>query len=135
MKQEKSCGCIIINDKDEVLLVHHNKGHWDFPKGHVEEGETEVETAIREVKEETNIDVEVLEEYRYSTQYSPKEDVIKEVIYFLAKNISDNRKAQLEEVSEVKWFSMEDAIDKITFDSSRDILIQLKKDLEKKGSI
>ena len=133
MKQEKSCGCIIINDKNEVLLIHHNTGHWDFPKGHMEDGETEVQTAIREVKEETNIDVEVNEEYRYSTKYSPNEDVIKEVIYFLAKNISDNKKAQLEEVSEVKWFSMKGAIDRITFNSSRDILIQLKKDLEKKG--
>ena len=133
MKQEKSCGCIIINDKEEVLLVRHNKGHWDFPKGHVESGETEVETAKREVKEETNIDVEVNEEYRYSTKYSPKEDVIKEVIYFLARNINDNRQAQLEEVSEVKWFSIEDAIDKITYDTSRDILIQLKNDLEEKG--
>ena len=135
MKQEKSGGCIIINDKDEVLLVRHNKGHWDFPKGHVEDGETEIQTAIREVKEETNIDVEVNEEYRYSTKYSPKEDVIKEVIYFLARNISDNKQAQLEEVSEVKWFNFNDAIKQITFDNSRDILIQLKKDLEKKGSI
>lgn len=133
MKQEKSCGCIIINDKKEVLLIHHNAGHWDFPKGHVESGETEIETAIREVKEETNIDVEVNEEYRYSTKYSPKEGTIKEVIYFLARNLSDNKQAQLEEVSEVKWFTMKDAIDKITYDTSRDILIQLKKDLEKKG--
>ena len=133
MKQEKSCGCIIINDKEEVLLVHHNKGHWDFPKGHVESGETEVETAKREVKEETNIDVEVDEEYRYSTKYSPREDVIKEVVYFLAKNISDEKQPQLEEVSEVKWFSMNDAIEKITYDNSREILIQLRKDLEKKG--
>ena len=135
MKQEKSCGCIIINDKNEVLLIHHNAGHWDFPKGHVEEGETEVETAIREVKEETNIDVEVDEKYRYSTKYSPKEDVIKEVIYFLARNISDNKQAQLEEVSEVNWFEFNEAIKQITFNNSRDILIQLKKDLEKKGSI
>ena len=135
MKQEKSCGCIIINDKNEVLLIHHNAGHWDFPKGHVELGETEVQTAIREVKEETNIDVEVDEKYRYSTKYSPKEDVIKEVIYFLARNISNNKQAQLEEVSEVKWFDFNDAVDKITFNNSREILIQLKKDLEEKGSI
>ena len=133
MKKEKSCGCIVINDKNEILLILHNAGHWDFPKGHVEDGETEVQTAIREVKEETNIDVEVDEEYRYSTKYSPKEDVIKEVVYFLARNISDERQAQLEEVSEVKWFSMNDAIEKITYDNSREILIQLKKDLEKKG--
>ena len=135
MKKEKSCGCIVKNNNGEVLLIHHNAGHWDFPKGHVEEGETEVQTAIREVKEETNIDVEVKEEYRYSTKYSPREDIIKEVIYFLAKNISEDKQAQLEEVSEVKWFSIEEAIEKITFDNSRDILIQLEKDLEKKGNM
>lgn len=130
MKKEKSCGCIVINDKNEVLLIHHNAGHWDFPKGHVEEGETEVQTAIREVKEETNIDVEVNEKYRYTTEYSPKEDVMKEVVYFLAKNISDDKEAQLEEVSEVKWIKFEDAIEKITYDTSREILIKLKRDFE-----
>lgn len=130
MKQEKSCGCIVINDNNEVLLIHHNAGHWDFPKGHVEEGETEVQTAIREVKEETNIDVEVNEKYRYTIEYSPKEDVMKEVVYFLAKNISNDKAAQLEEVSEVKWFRFEEALDKITYDTSREILIKIKKDLE-----
>ena len=131
MKQEKSCGCIVINNKNEVLLIHHNAGHWDFPKGHVEEGESEVETAKREVKEETNIDVEVNEKYRYTTKYSPKEDVMKEVVYFLAKNISDTREAQLEEVSEVNWFKFEEALEKITYDNSRDILIKLINDLRK----
>ena len=130
MKQEKSCGCIVINDRKQVLLVHHNAGHWDFPKGHVEEGETEVQTAIREVKEETGIDVEVNEKYRYTTKYSPKEDVIKEVIFFLATNISDNKKPQLEEVSEVNWFDFENAIKMITYNTSVEILIKLKKDLE-----
>ena len=138
-KKIRVVGAAII-DSGKVLVAQRpvsDKAYkslkWEFPGGKVEDGETEVETAIREVKEETNIDVEVDEEYRYSTKYSPKEDVIKEVIYFLARNISDNRQAQLEEVSEVKWFSMEDAIDKITYDTSRDILIQLKQDLEKKG--
>lgn len=135
MKQEKSCGCIIINDQNKILLIHHNVGHWDFPKGHVEDGETEVQTAIREVKEETNIDVEVNEEYRYVTKYSPKEDVMKQVVYFLAKNINDNKQAQLEEVSEVKWFTYEDAMNTITYETSKEILTKLKKDLEKKGKI
>jgi len=130
MKQEKSCGCIVINDKNEVLLIHHNAGHWDFPKGHVEEGETDVQTAIREVKEETNIDVEVNEKYRYTTEYSQKEDVMKEVVYFLAKNVSDDKEEQIEEVSEVKWFKIEDAIEKITYDTSKEILVKLKNDLE-----
>jgi len=130
MKREKSCGCIVINEKNEVLLIHHNAGHWDFPKGHVEEGETEIQTAVREVKEETNIDVKVNEKYRYVTEYSPKEDVMKQVVYFMARNISNDKEAQLEEVSEVKWFDFEKALEKITYDSSKEILKKLKKDLE-----
>jgi len=135
MKEEKSCGCIVLNEKNEVLLIHSNKGHWGFPKGHMEEGETEVQTAIREVKEETSIDVEINERYRYTQKYSPKEDVIKEVVIFLARNIKGYQKAQLEEVSEVKWFEFQEAIKIITYDNSREILIQLKKDLEKKGNM
>ena len=129
MKQEKSCGCIIINDKKEVLLVHHTKGHWDFPKGHVEEDETEVQTAIREVKEETNIDVKVNEKCRYTVNYSPKEDVMKEVVFFLAKNINNKTNPQLEEISEIKWFKLEEAIERITYNTSKELLIKLKKDL------
>ena len=132
MNREKSCGCIVMNDKKEILLIHHNAGHWDFPKGHVEEGETEVQTAIREVKEETNIDVEVNEKYRYTVEYSPKEDVMKEVVFFLAKNISNNGEAQLEEVSEVKWFKLDEAIQKITYNTSKEILIKIKKDIDNK---
>ena len=130
MKQEKSCGCIVLNDKNQVLLIHNNAGHWDFPKGHVEEGETEIQTAIREVKEETNIDVEVNDKYRYTVEYSPKEAVIKEVVLFLAKNISNNKEAQLEEVSEVQWVDFEEALDKITYDTSKQVLQKLKEDLK-----
>ena len=61
MKHEKSCGCIIIEDK-KVLLIKQTNGVWGFPKGHVEENETELQTAEREVKEETNIDVKTLSE-------------------------------------------------------------------------
>ena len=64
MKFEKSCGCIVLNN-EQVLLVKHNKGHWDFPKGHVEEGETEKQTALREVKEETNIDVQIISDKKW----------------------------------------------------------------------
>ena len=119
MKQEKSCGCIVMNEKNEILLVHHNLGHWGLPKGHMKASETEVETAIREVKEETNIDVEVNEKFRYTQIYSPKENVMKEVVFFLAKNVSDNGAPQLEEVNEVRWFNFDDAIETITYNNSK----------------
>ena len=130
MEQEKSCGAIVINKNNKILLVHHNAGHWDFPKGHVEEGETEEQTAIREVKEETNIDIIINNKYRYTTSYSPKENVMKEVVYFLAQNIDEDKKPQLEEVSEVKWFTLEEAMNTITYENSKEILNKLKKDIE-----
>lgn len=129
MKQEKSCGCVVF-DEDKVLLIKHNEGHWDLPKGHIEEGETEVQTAIREVKEETNVDVEVDENYRYTTGYSPMEGVWKEVVYFIATKKSDNLIPQEEEVQIVKWFELNEAIKKITFDNTRNILKKAIEDLK-----
>lgn len=129
MKKEKSCGCIILNDKNEILLVLQTAGHWGLPKGHVEEGETEEQTAIREVKEETNVDVIVNTNLRYSMVYSPKEDVEKEVVYFIAKNTSNDCKPQLEEVQEMKWLDIDNAIDTITYENSKDLLRKVKKDI------
>ena len=62
MLHEKSCGAIVyrrFHGNIEILLIKHiNSGHWSFPKGHVEGDETELETARREIKEETGLDVE-----------------------------------------------------------------------------
>ena len=61
MTYEKSCGAIVYrkyHGNTEILLIKHiNSGHWSFPKGHVENDETEPETAIREIKEETGLDI------------------------------------------------------------------------------
>ena len=129
MKKEKSCGCIILNNKNKILLILQNAGHWGLPKGHVEEGETEEQTAIREVKEETNVDVIVDTNLRYRMVYNPKEDVEKEVIYFIAKNTSNDCKPQLEEVQEMKWLDIDNAINTITYENSKDLLKKVKKDL------
>lgn len=129
MKYEKSCGCVVIDD-NKVLLIKHNAGHWDLPKGHMEDGETEIETAIREIKEETNIDVEVNENYRYVTEYSPKEDVLKEVVYFIASKKTDKCIPQETEVQIVEWVELNEAIKRITFDNTREILKKAIKDLD-----
>ena len=129
MKKEKSCGCIILNNKHQILLILQNAGHGGLTKGHVEEVETEEQTAIREVKEETNVDVIVDTNLRYRMVYNPKEDVEKEVIYFIAKNTSNDCKPQLEEVQEMKWLDIDNAINTITYENSKDLLKKVKKDL------
>lgn len=118
MKQEKSCGCIIIENK-KVLLVHQQKGHWGFPKGHIEENETEIQTALREVKEETNLDVEIDTSKRYTEKYITDTGTEKEVVLFIAKIIGGKIKAQESEISSIKWFSFEEAIDTITYPTTK----------------
>ena len=127
---EKSCGAIVIND-DKVLLVKHNAGHIGFPKGHVEDGETEEETAIREVKEETGIDIEMDTNYRYMTTYSPKEGVSKDVIFFLGKLIGGEMKPQIKEVNEVLFIPLDQAVDVIQFDDMKEIFKKVLQDIKK----
>ena len=60
MRKEKSCGALVVRrgkNETEILLIKHNGGHWAFPKGHVEAGESEEQTALREVQEETGLTV------------------------------------------------------------------------------
>ena len=68
MVEEKSCGCIIIENQ-KVLLIQQLEGFWGFPKGHIEENETDIQTAIREVKEETNLDVKIISTKTYESKY------------------------------------------------------------------
>ncbi len=124
MKFEKCCGCIILNE-DKVLLVKHNVGHWGFPKGHMEENETELQTAIRETKEETNLDVEVQEEKRYVDEYYSSEDTFKQVVYFLATCKNMNVKKQEAEIAQIEWVPIEEAGNKITYENTKKLFKQV----------
>ena len=125
MKYEKSCGSVIYkleNKSIYILLIKHNKGHWSFPKGHMETGETEYQTAIREVKEETNLDIKIYDGFRYVTTYSPKENVMKDVVYFLSTPINSEIKPQLEEVQKIEWVNENEAKNIITYEEDIKIL-------------
>ena len=79
MKHEKSCGGLIYREHEGethiLLLKHRCGGHWSFPKGHMEAGETEMETALREIREETGLRVFLREGFREAVEYSPKPNV------------------------------------------------------------
>ena len=87
LRREKSCGALVYrlkNGEIELLLLKHRfGGHWSFPKGHVENGETEVETALREVREETGLAIALEEGFRQSVEYYPRPNIRKQVVYFL----------------------------------------------------
>ena len=127
MKLEKSCGAIIykyVEDELYILLLKHNRGHYSFAKGHVEGNETEEETAIREIKEETNLDVNLDTKFRSVHRYSPKENVLKDVVLFLAvpKINTEKEKNQEEEIEKLIWLKEQEALNKLTYEEDREIL-------------
>ena len=126
--KEKCCGCIII-DNNKVLLVQQNQEFWGFPKGHVEGDETEEETALREVKEETNLDVKILGNKKYKIEYVTDKGNPKEVIFFLASPLNKDIKKQDAEIKNIKWLRFEDALKTITYDNTRELFREVLKEL------
>ena len=116
--REKSCGAVVyryVNDIIEVLLIRHRDGHWSYPKGHMEMGESEVQTAYREILEETGLSVRIDSRFRKVVTYTTKHGVVKDVVFFAATPISGTEKPQLTEIRDVAWKSADIAMRKIAF--------------------
>lgn len=126
MRQEKSCGALTyraLGGARRVLVIRHRHGgHWAFPKGHVEPGESERETAARETMEETGASVRFLDGFRETTHYSPARGVNKEVVYFLAEYEGGALRPQPEEVAEARFVPPADARRMLTFEADRTLL-------------
>lgn len=120
MRKETSAGAIIFfqNKKiREYLLLYYLGGHWDFPKGHIELGENPIETVIREVKEETGLEIIIIKNFQKSVIYNFRDHgelVIKEVIFFLAKSKSQIVKLS-DEHKGYAWLPYKKALELITF--------------------
>ena len=131
---EKSCGFVLFNS-DEFLLIQHptksngDEGHWDFPKGHVEGNETELETAKRELIEETGIaEFRIFNGFRHRIEYNFSKDnriVSKEVIFFLAEsNIKDVKLSS--EHQNFIWLNFILAYSKLTYTNAKEVLAAVK---------
>ncbi len=121
LKKEKSCGCIIINNGKVLLVYEKNRNFWGFPKGHMEEGETEIETALREVKEEVGLDVEIDLEKRYTLNYIIRDEIDKTTVLYIAKTKNEEIVMQENEIENAKWCSFEEAIDTLTFEDWKEM--------------
>ena len=120
---EIACGAIITNAENQALLVFQQNGFWGFPKGHVEPGETELETAVREVKEETNLDITPDASKRLQIEYDiAGTNIHKIVVLFLARlenpENSDNPqtlKRQESEIATLQWTPFDQVEQTLTF--------------------
>ena len=140
MLNEKSCGAVVYANNREVnyLVLHYEAGHWDFVKGNVEEGETEKETAIRELREETGIaGAKFIEGFREKIVYFYKRQgstVYKEVVFFLMETSTKTVNLSFEHIG-FQWLPYKQAMEKLTFKNARDVLQKAQEFLKKQGTI
>jgi len=136
VRHEKSCGAVILH-RDEngtkVLLIKNRSGNWSFPKGHVERGETEEQTALREVKEETSLSVVLEKGFREESTYRIGRNTEKLVVYFLAFSKTLHVRIQYQEISAYTWVDVNDADEAISFDNDRRILRNALAFVEQEG--
>ena len=139
---EKSCGAIVYKEENnelKFLLAHQSNGHFSFPKGHMEAGESEQETAFREVKEETGLDITFVTGFRVKDEHNLAREgrphTIKQTVYFLAKYKNQKFVPQKSEISKIVLLDFDSAMATLQFDSFKHILVQAHNFLTQNESI
>ena len=128
MNAEKSCGAVVFTKDQGIvryLIIQSKEGFYGFPKGHMEPGEGEKETALREIWEETGLRVEFVEGFRTEDVHSfvkVEERVMKQVVYFLASFSGQTAVAQESELNGVSLMDYPTAMNAFQFESSKRIL-------------
>lgn len=103
-------------------MIHQWQGHYGFAKGHPKKAESELQTAMREVKEETGYTISVLPGFRTSTFYSPKPNQVKEVVWFLGTVAKGFLETDCDEVLSAKWLDTKEAFATLTYENDRELL-------------
>ena len=140
MLGEKSCGAVVFLKNSEVnyLLLRYGAGHWDFVKGNVEPNESEKDTVIRELQEETGIvDAQFIEDFREKIEYFYRRQgatIHKEVIFFLIETHTEKVKLSYEHVG-YTWLNYQRAMEKLTFKNAKDVLQKAHKLLKARGAM
>lgn len=125
---ENSCGAIVFNENTEkILLVKMHNGNWGFPKGHIENNETKEETAIREVHEETNVNIKIIPNFEREIKYIPNEKTIKKVTIFAGITQDEDVKIDTFEIEDFQWCTYEEALKLVTYKLQKDVLEKARK--------
>ncbi len=124
MLNEKSAGAVVFYRGDSIEYLLLLSTYWGFPKGIIEAGEDERTAAVREVREETDLEVTLLEGFREVDDYwyqRKGQRVHKQAIFFLGQAHSRDAKRSWEH-EDIAWLSYEQAMEKLKFAGLRNLL-------------
>jgi bis(5'-nucleosidyl)-tetraphosphatase len=135
--REKSCGAVVYLRKGSetlYLLLNYEAGHWDFVKGNVEINESEKETVVRELREETGIiDAKFIEGFKERIEYYYRrqgDTVHKEVVFYLMETSTENITLSFEHIGSI-WLNYSQAMEKLTFKNAKEMLKKADEFLKK----
>ena len=136
MEHQYSAGIITYktdNDHIEYLLLHYGAGHWDFPKGHIEVGETQQEAAHRELKEETGLTAQLddnfLESFSYMFRSGPHKELVQKTVYFFIGKANPGSVHLSDEHTDYQWLEYKQAVEQLTYDNAKNLLKKAHKHL------
>lgn len=136
MEYEYSAGAVLFYEREGVrmyVLVHERAGYVGLPKGHIERGETERETALREIFEETGCRAEIIDGFREVIEYEMRTGIVKRVTYFAARCAEQPAGGIPGEVERVYDCEYAEALDRITFDNAKKVLVDADTFLAARG--
>ena len=134
-KREKSCGAVLYADTPEgrrYVLVRGTSGLWTFPGGHMEAGESEEQTALREVREETGAGAVLIGDFRTCEEYALAREghpeIVKQFVYFLAETVRPSLQPQdTREIKEVRLMDYPAALAALYSEGTRRILTEAER--------
>jgi mutator protein MutT len=118
-------GIIIVNQGRILLGLRVDNKTWGTPGGGVDDGETPMEAIVREVKEETNLDINPLMVRFVSRNYSFNEGVVWHSFCFITDHVSGELKPKLDEFSEMKWVPIQNLYDYILFTPAKEAISEV----------
>ena len=123
---ESSCGAVVfrdINGEVKYLLIKNRRSaHWGFPKGHIEQGETLEQTALREVLEETGLHINIIDGFSCVSKYKIRDKIDKMVTIFVGTTSDTSTVIQREEIEDFIWLTYDKAMNLLKFENDKNIL-------------
>lgn len=128
MKKHISAGIVVYYKENReilYLLLHYDAGHWDFPKGHLENNETNEQAAHRELKEETGLTATLNPDFECSISYffvDHHKNKAYKTVYFFTGQVNTKEVTLSHEHKGFEWLPYKGALEQLTYDNAKEVL-------------